>query len=481
MRNPSHDDACRDDRGLCDCLPQPVRMNYFHGQLISERDLQTEQAYFRDKLRHTNRCLHGHGVICGMQVYAVPPPEDCLPDDSTRRKRLRAQIAHAEQQARALEEKAEQVNNEQERKEIEERLDDAAAEREKLKEELDLLTRERPDQSQRGCHERRPLSLVRVSCGAAIDCHGNDVILHRDRTVDVVDLLKPSERDQLEDGGPHTVYLSICYEECPREPTRPFAMDPCATTNACQMARIGEGARIAATLSPPVHDERCEPCCTCCDDPCILLAGLTVSKDEPIAAADIDHSVRRRFGRYEPTVITGISWVHGATYTARTANAILGTKDEQGGIEIAFSRPVHVSTITPGTVELMRVTGGRGLSGIIASMAGEFVDLPEHGMVDRIRYRDTTGETVQPRDRIMIIVRAPFLLDHCCRPVEGLHAGGRIPRLGLDTESDKRARAEEAAAGPAHHEICTQPPHGPMPWTTSGPGNFESWFWVAGE
>jgi hypothetical protein len=481
MKHLSHDEACRDDRGPCDCLPQPVRMNYFHGQLISERDLRTEQAYFLEKLRHANRCLHGYGVICGMEVLAVPPPRDCLPDDSARRKQLRADIARLDRQTQVLKEKAEQTKDEHERKEIEARLDDIAAEREKLTEELDQLTRDRRDQSQQDCKERKPLHLVRVTCGAAIDCDGNDIILHRDRVIDVFGLLKPSERDQLADGGPHTVYLSACYEECGREPTRPFATDECATTNACQMARIAEGARLTATLTPPDQHERCDPCCSCCTDSCIALATLAVSRDEPVAADDIDHAIRRRFGLYDATVITGINWQHGATYSAQSANGILGTKDKQGGIEITFSRPVHVSTITPGTVELLRITGGRGLSGVIAAMEGEFVDLPADGTVDRIRYRDATGETVQPKDRIMIIVRAPFLLDRCCRPVEGLHTGGRVPRLKLNTETDKRARAEEAEAGQNHPEICAHPPHGPMPWTTSGPGNFESWFWVAGE
>ncbi|QBX35177.1 hypothetical protein E4191_11080 [Paracoccus liaowanqingii] len=457
-------------------------MNYFHGQLICERDLRTEQTYFREKLKHAHRCVYGYGILCGMVVHPVAPPEECLPDDSARRKELRAQIARLKEELTALKEKAREAQDEKEIKEIDARIDAVAAEREKLLQELDRLNGDRPDQSDDPCEkDSPPLHLVRVTCGAAIDCNGNDVILAGDRIVDVMALLKSSEREQLADGAPHRLYLSLCYEECGREPTRPFAMDDCATTNACQMARVAEGARIIASLTAPVDDRRCEPCCTCCDEACLLLAAIEVVKDEPIGGADIDHSVRRRFGLYDPTVITGISWAHGATYSARTANAILGTKDKDGGIEITFSRPVHVATITPGTVELMRITGGRGLSGVIAAMEGEFVDLPADGMVDRIRYRDATGETVQQKDRIMIVVRAPFLLDRCCRPLEGLHVGGRVPRLRIENAADEAARKEEAEAGLPHREVCNHPPHGPMPWTTSGPGNFESWFWIAGE
>lgn len=481
MKDHDHDDACRDDRAPCDCLPRPVRMNYFHGQLISERDLRTEQAYLRDKLRHAHRCLHGHGVLCGLEVSALPAPEECLPVDSARRRELRAEIARLEEEMQALKERAGETEDERERKEIETRLAAVAAEREKLRRELDRLTADRPDQSGDPCDERPPLHRVRVSCGAAIDCAGNDVILAADRVVDLAALLRPSEREALADGGSHRVYLSLCYEECPREPTRPFAMDDCATATACQPTRIAEGARLAASLAPPADDARCDPCCTCCDDACILLAAVEVSRDEPVTDADIDHSLRRRFGLYDPTVITGISWAHGATYSPQAANGLLGTRDKDGGIEIAFSRPVHVETIVPGTVELLRITGGRGLSGVVAAMEGEFVDLPASGLVDRIRYRDATGETVQPKDRILIVVRAPFLLDRCCRPVEGLHVGGRVPRLGLGTPADAAARKEEEAAGLPGHTVCIRPPHGPMPWTSSGAGNFESWFWIAGE
>jgi hypothetical protein len=480
MKDHDHDDACRDERGRCDCLPRGLRMNYFHGQLISERDLRAEQAYFRNKLRHAHRCLHGYGVLCGMEVGALEPPESCLPEDSARRKELGANIARLEEELRALKERATDARGE-EAKEIEARIEAIRADREQLLQALDALTRDRPDHGDDPCEDRPLLHRVRVACGAAIDCHGDDVILPIDRIVDLVGLLRPAERDRLADGRPQTVYLTVCYEECGSEPTRPLVMDECATTNACQPARISEGARLAASLDPPEVDDRCEPCCTCCGDACVLLAAIEVSRDEPVMPEDIDHSVRRRFGLYDSSVITGISWVHGATYTAQTVNGILGTNDPAGGLEISFSRPVRVETIRPGVIELMRITGGRGLRGVAAMMEGAFVGLPGAGMVNRIRYRDATGEAVQRGDRIMVVVRAPFLLDRCCRPVEGLHVGGAVPRLALDTAADAAARREEAEAGLPRLGDCLHPPHGPMPWTTAAPGNFESWFWIADE
>jgi Skp family chaperone for outer membrane proteins len=480
MKDHDLKDRCREGRGPCECLPASVRMNYFYGQLISERDLLTDQAYFRGKLRHANRCLHGYGVICGMVATAVEPPEECRPDDSDKRKKLRQEIARDEEELKALKVALDEADTEAKRADFEKRIEAAEESREALRQDLDEFQKDRPDQED-GCAEAPPLNRVRVSCGAAIDCDGYDVILQTDRVVDVWTLLKASERDALSDGAPGTVYLSVCYEECDREPTRPLARDACATTTGCEMARIAEGARLTASLDKPREDERCELCCTCCGDPCILLATIELAKDEPIGEDDIDNNVRRRFGLYQDTVITGINWVNGATYSGDVADGIIGRKNGTGGLEIQFSRPIHVSTIIPGTVEIIRVTGKGGVAGIFAAMEGEFVGLPDDGLTDRIRYRNVSRETVQENDRILVIVRAPFLLDRCCRPVAGLHVGGRVPRLELDTEADKAARAEEEKAGLPNHAVCVHPPRGPMAWTTEGHGEFQSWFWIARE
>ncbi len=480
MKDHDYNNSCTEDHGPCACLPNPVRMNYFYGQLISERDLLTEQAYFRDKLRHANRCLHGYGVICGMIATPLDPPQECEPKDSPQRRKLRALIAKLDAALKELKLVEDAAESDDEKKDIREKARQIEAEQEAALQELEELTHARPDQSD-DCAESTPLHRVKVSCGVAIDCNGNDVILTRDRVVDLWGLLKPAERDQLADSAETTVYLSVCYEECGSEPTRPVALDSCATTAGCEMARIMEGARLTASLTKPAEDTRCDPCCTCCDDPCILLATITLAKDEPVTQDDIDNGARRRFGLYDPTVITGINWVNGTAYSRDVANDLLGWKDDDAGLVITFSRPVHVSTIIPGTVEIMRITGGGGLSGVLAAMEGEFVDLPDDGMVDRIRYRNTTGESVQEKDRIMVIVRAPFLLDQCCHPVAGLHVGGRVPRLHLDGEADQAAMKEEQAAGVPAHEACLHPPQGPMAWTSNGQGNFESWFWISGD
>ena len=471
---------CQEENGHCDCLPNPVRMNYFYGQLLSDRDLRTDQNYFRNKLKHANRCLHGYGVLCGMTVTAAEPPKECLPSDSTRRKKLRVEIRKLDVVLAKLKVAIEKAESDEEREKLQAEFDQSAAQREALLAELEKLNKDRPDR-QEDCDDSPPLHRVRVTCGAAIDCNGEDVILHTDRSVNLWPLLKPSEHESLDDGQSAVVYLSICYEECGSEPTQPVALDDCATTSQCQMAKIAESAQLIASLEKPEEDSRCEPCCMCCDEACLLLATVELSKEEPVAQEDIDNGARRRFGLYESTVITGVSWINGATYSRDTANEMLGWRDETGGIEIEFSRPIHVSSIVPGTVEILRVTGGGGLSGVYAAMEGEFVDLPENGMVNRIRYRNTSRESVQEKDRVMVIVRAPFLLDACCRPVAGLHIGGRVPRLMLETNADTAARKEEERAGLPNLDHCIHPPQGPMAWTSNGDGNFESWFWIDGE
>ncbi len=48
------------------------RVHYFSGQLLSAQDFQTEQDYFRGRLRRHNRLLHGRGVVFGLQVELSP-------------------------------------------------------------------------------------------------------------------------------------------------------------------------------------------------------------------------------------------------------------------------------------------------------------------------------------------------------------------------------------------------------------------------
>jgi hypothetical protein len=477
------DQACTEPHGGCASLPDLVRMNYFHGQLIGDRDLRTDQEYFRARLRHANRCLHGYGVLCGLEVQPVPDDKDCPPKGDERSERLREKIAEIDSRIKTLSQKGADAAKDE--------IREMEAEREALARELEALGASHPDHADGNGH--RAKHVIALGCGAAIDCDGNDIIVRQTVPVDLDDLIKCASRDEAghdaegreddqasgEDGEGRYVYLSICYRECGREPTRPFEMDECATSVRCHDARVAEGWRLTASWRRPAEDERCETCCTPCRDPCLLLARIRVDRARQIGAGDIDHSVRRRFGLYDPSVITGINWRQGAVYSPRVANLLIGTDDKAAGLEIRFSRPVRRGSLVDGVVDLLRVTGRGGISGVIVSMEAEYVGLPDDplALVDRVHVRTTNIEGVQRNDRIIIVVRTAFILDACCRPVEGSHIGGRVPRLPGISETDKAAIAEEGS--PAVPDECVHPPHGPVPWTTGAGGNFESWFYIS--
>jgi len=67
---PHHDhEPCNCSPSCPDCAFGPfTRNHYFTGKLLVERDFTDEQKYHVDKLRHHNAVLHGHGVVCGLQV-----------------------------------------------------------------------------------------------------------------------------------------------------------------------------------------------------------------------------------------------------------------------------------------------------------------------------------------------------------------------------------------------------------------------------
>lgn len=503
--NAKADQACTNSHDACASLPELVRMNYFHGQLISDRDLRTEQHYFRARLRHANRCLHGYGVLCGLELEAVPEREDCSPEDEKRRDGLRGRIEDYDRRIEELRRSA--MEEGADVAAIEERIEKLEAEREALVRESEAPPRRYPPG--RGEKPHRPRHLVTLGCGAAIDCEGNDIIVRNSSPVDLDKLLACAPRDEAGDhhahgsrpgeSGPELesdpdpdkeapgdkghedgryAWLSICWRECGIEPTRPFELDECATSVRCHDARIAEGWRLTASWNRPPEDDRCEPCCSACREACLLLARIRIDPDRPVRPEDIDYSVRRRFGLYEPTMISGISWLHGFTYSLGAADLLLGADDPNSGLEIRFSRPVRADSLEKGVVDVWRIEGGRGGRGESRSMEAQLI-LPAStdGMVDRIIISNSSRERVQLGDRIFVTVRGAFILDSCCRAVEGAHLGGRVPRLPGDDEATKRAMEEESKAEPLAG--CVRPPHGPVPWTTGAGGNFESWFYVS--
>ena len=270
------------------------------------------------------------------------------------------------------------------------------------------------------------------------------------------------------------LYVSLCYCEQPVDPVRPVLSEACGAISGCTFGKMQDSFRVQVTVDPPSPDDRCETCCERCVSECLLLAKIDDFRPgHPFREWQIQNSVRRLLGRYVPTTIVGISWRHGHTYTQDEAKSVLGTDceepDDLKGLEIRFSRPVLTSTIRRGVMDIW-VIEGRG--GEIYNKKGTFVDLPEAEYTDRLFFRDTTDETLEPGDRVLIILRTDFILDYCCRPVDGEHVGGRVPMI---------KEYAEKFGEPPEHEHCRIPPAGYKPWKSGNGepgGTFESWFYI---
>jgi hypothetical protein len=270
--------------------------------------------------------------------------------------------------------------------------------------------------------------------------------------------------------GKTDLYVTLSFHEQPIDPTRPALTDTCGAVAACTFGKVRETVCVGVAVDPPPPDERCETCCGACTGCALLLARIECFElDRPIEPAAVDTGVRRELATHVPARVSGISWSHGAVYSPEMARRILGTNHKQGGLEIRFTRPVHAADVRDPVLQILVAERGRGRSANVYELAGEFVGVPDDGLVEAIRYRQTSGETLQDGDLVMIVLRAPLLLDACCRPAEGLHAGGRVPLL---------CEYEDHRAGDAP-TTCVRPPFRAGPWTSYGAGNFESWFFIS--
>ncbi|GLF93374.1 hypothetical protein [Streptomyces yaizuensis] len=441
--------------------PPLRRLRYFHGQLLGARDFQREQDYLREKLKLRLRCLLGYGVVCGLFVEPVRPQGgDCDPG---------AQEPGPPQSAMA---DGADVS------------EDAAAE----------TGREGPERTRR--------ARVRITPGLAVDCDGNEVVVRGGCVVDLWKALPPEERDT------DTVWIGIEYAERPVEPTRAVYNDSCAESPDCEFGWTEECYAIRVTGCEPPRDERCESCCARCRHRVLWLARIDhVDWYAPVRRDRIRMDVRRAFGRRVPTVITGVNWIHGHTYTIDEAKALLGTQDENGGLVVRFSDGVRVDGLRRGVVDIQVIEGGAGRNASTWYMGGEFAEPCGAGggddpgdsgdgggrgggggeFTDSFRYRQTTRESLQDGDRVLVTVRTAFLLDRCCHPVDGTHVGGKVPLIdddggGTDTggtghTDDTGGTGDTGAARGG----CRVPPSGVGPWTSgSGAGGdtFESWFFV---
>jgi hypothetical protein len=446
----------RQHRGACAQFPELTRLRYFHGQLLSHYDFQAEQNYFRERLKLHNRCLHGYGTVCGLEVVPAPPVERCDAQTELEYARAAKELAAAQAELDAAEKGQYQAAVEPLRSKVEER-------QRALEQLLGGVGPVGPGMPSPG----RPAVPTRVliECGLALDCEGQELVINHPRPVDLWRELSAKDRERIGNDKVN-LYVSICFCAQPIEPVRPLLPDGCGAVSECVYGKERETVRVRVTLDRPAADGRCNACCEPCADPCLLLAEITgFQRGVPLSAAQINNGVRRMLTIYEFATITGISWTHGAEYTTDEAKALLSS-----GIELRFSREVLTETITPGVVDFWVIEGGLGRSGNIYHMAG-LLELPKTPTTTWLKYKQNTRETLQEADRVLIIVRTDFILDTCCRPVDGNHVGGRVPLIA-DYEKWGRPQARTQ---------CLMPPTKYGPWTSgngSPGGTFESWFFV---
>jgi hypothetical protein len=396
---------------------------------------------------------------------------ECDPETDKKRRHLIAERARLEEEMARLKEQQEQdyKQDEQDYKAVDGQQHAEEAEQE-LRALIEANQREMGECQKELCHEENP-TRVEVECGLALDCEGNELIVRRPIPVDLWHAL--SKEDQRNLGQGHsTLYLSICYCEQPVDPMRPVLPDACGVPEDCVFGRVRDSFRIKVSLEPPEEDERCEACCEPCEDACLLLTRIkNFTPGGELTPQDIHNEVRRMITPYRYATVTGISWTHGAAYTIAEARALLGTDNNTGGLEVRFSRPVRTSTLKKGVVDIWVVEGGRGRSADIYHLEGDYVGLPATETTDRFRYRQITGEGLEVGDQVLIMVRTEFILDPCCKPVDGAHVGGRVPIISDYSNYDRSD----------YHGECVVPPTGIGPWTsgTGVPnGSFISWFFI---
>ncbi|MGT2476686.1 hypothetical protein [Paraburkholderia terrae] len=447
-------------QGLKPCAPVSDlrRLNYFFGQMLGVDDFRSEQNYFREKHKLHNRCLHGYGTVCGLLVMPELPEKPCTSKQDDERARLEEKIA-------------------QSKKELQDNPDWPQEKKESTKADIEEMCRA-IDCLPKPCLLPPIRPQVLVECGIALDCVGNEIIVRHTETLDLWERLSREERERLAN-EPHDVYVSVCFCEKPVSPVRPVQEASCEPNSGCVYGKLQDSYRFRVSLTRPERDRRCEPCCSGCEECCLLLARIgSVRATGDIENAQIDNNVRRRVGLYESTRIEGINWTHGATYEIEEVDDLLGGKfsghEHDGGLVLQTSHGVNMHTLRRGVVDVWVIRGGRGSHAEIYNLDTKIIPMqPDaEGYVRRFRVRSLSDEKLDNGDRVIITVRGAFILDRCCQPLDGVNVGGFVPTL-----PDEQFRRFHKQMPPP---VCDRDPYGPP---RSGFGlpsgsNFESWFFV---
>jgi hypothetical protein len=395
-------------------LPRFERVKYFYGQLLGVRELQSEQSYFLEKHRLHNRYLHGYGVVCGLGVTPCRVPEDPCDEPSPK----------GEQPREKGSERAEQDGED-------------------------------------------PKLCVTIDCGLALDCRGNELVVPHPFDIDLLDKLDCDEQKAARDGKP--VYVSLLFVEQPVEPVRPLTVDSCGgIAPDCVPSRLRDDFCVRVSLEPPAPDRSCSACQHDCCDPRLPLARVRWHGGK----LEIDTGVRRMLAPFVATRIESVSWRHGAAYDAHVADAML-----HEGLVIRFTDAVYASTLARGVLDVWVVQGGGGRRGDIYNVDVELLPEGNDELTRSVkaRVRNDHRERIDPGDRVLIQLRSAFVLDRCCRPIDGDHAGGRVAQAPQHAQKWQPVMTPPPLPCAPHEQLPR------TPWTSGNgtiAGNFESWFHV---
>ena len=308
--------------------------------------------------------------------------------------------------------------------------------------------------------------------GIAIDCRGRLIIVREPYRCRLWPLLGAAEHTALRDGKP--VYLSIQHAEHPVQPSRAVG-DECDPLAAVQYGRLKTGWRLIGSVSPPETD-RCDGCTELCPDPRVLLGSVRLVEPGTSATVSVRAELRRLLGRHELTAITDVGWVHGGTYSRRSAERLLSA-----GIGVRFSGPVRASGFAEGVVDLVVYEGGGGRRDAWYPKSVDVTIEPSRPSADTgveftsgVTVRLSQPEGYQVGDRILLRVRCDFVLDECCRAVSGAHLGGGVP---FDAALAKASVDHPQPVPPA----CPHPPDRSGPWRSGNGaegGTWETWIKV---
>src|SRR5260370_21282157 len=78
------------------------------------------------------------------------------------------------------------------------------------------------------CREE-PRTQIRIGCGLALDCAGNELIVRRALLVDLAARLSAADLERVK-RQPQNIYLSLCLFAQPADPPRPALSDSCGVT-----------------------------------------------------------------------------------------------------------------------------------------------------------------------------------------------------------------------------------------------------------